>query len=70
MWLGNDETHYVRKWEASDISDLKMLIDLTAHWMTSELLTERYLKTCSGSEREEAANGFLPLRSPPTYPIF
>jgi len=44
VWLGNDETHYVRKWEASDISDLKMLIDLTAHWMTSELLTERYLK--------------------------
>jgi hypothetical protein len=22
-WLGNDETHYVRKWEDKDIEDLK-----------------------------------------------
>ena len=23
-WLGNDETHYVRKWTDQDISDLKI----------------------------------------------
>jgi hypothetical protein len=39
-WLGNDETHYVRKWEDKDLSDLKKLIDLTIYWVSSELLTE------------------------------
>jgi len=28
-WLGNDETHYVRRWEDRDVSDLKVLIRLT-----------------------------------------
>jgi hypothetical protein len=39
-WLGNDETHYVRKWEDKDLKDLKTLIDLTVTWITSELLTD------------------------------
>ena len=39
-WLGNDETHYVRKWEAKDLSDLKKLIDLTVFWVSAELLTK------------------------------
>lgn len=38
-WLGNDETHYVRKWEDKDLSDLKKLIDLTVHWVSVEILT-------------------------------
>ena len=43
-WLGNDETHYVRKWEGKDVSDLKTLIALTVRWiemveMTKELDT-------------------------------
>ena len=29
VWLGNDETHYVRKWEGKDVQDLKLLIKLT-----------------------------------------
>jgi len=29
VWIGNDETHYVRKWEDKDLNDLKSLIDLT-----------------------------------------
>ncbi|MEZ4908220.1 MAG: hypothetical protein R2771_11420 [Saprospiraceae bacterium] len=41
-WLGNDETHYVRKWENKDINDLKKLIDLTLHWIEMEILTEQY----------------------------
>lgn len=28
-WLGNDETHYVRRWESQDISDLNILLRLT-----------------------------------------
>jgi hypothetical protein len=31
IWLGNDETHYVRKWETKDLGDLKKLIDITFH---------------------------------------
>lgn len=41
-WLGNDETHYVRVWQAHDISDLKKLIRLTLNWISNELLTEEY----------------------------
>lgn len=39
VWLGNDETHYVRRWENKDLSDLKKLIDLTLHWIEMEFLT-------------------------------
>lgn len=42
-WLGNDETHYVRKWEDKDINDLKILINLSCVWVRSNVLTERYL---------------------------
>lgn len=41
-WLGNDETHYERRWEGKDVSDLKILIDLTVYWIEAEVLTERY----------------------------
>jgi hypothetical protein len=41
-WLGNDETHYVRKWEDKDINDLKMLIELSIRWIEMELLTKKY----------------------------
>jgi len=39
VWLGNDETHYVRRWEDKDLKDLKKLISLTMHWVEMELLT-------------------------------
>jgi hypothetical protein len=34
-WLGNDETHYVRKWDQHDIEDLKALIKLGETWIES-----------------------------------
>ena len=43
-WLGNDETHYNRKWENKDVSDLKRLIDLTLHWIESEIETKKLLE--------------------------
>lgn len=43
-WLGNDETHYVRKWEEKDVHALCTLIDLTIHWIESEIESERLLK--------------------------
>jgi len=41
-WIGNDETHYVRKWQDRDIEDLKKLLKLTANWISSEILTSMY----------------------------
>jgi Domain of unknown function (DUF4145) len=41
-WLGNDETHYVRKWADKDITDLKLLIKLSVNWIENVLLTEQY----------------------------
>ena len=40
-WLGNDETHYIRKWETQDLEDLKDLIELTVNWIRDEYLTKR-----------------------------
>lgn len=42
VWLGNDETHYVRKWEAKNLQDLKKLIELSVHWIEMEKLTESF----------------------------
>ncbi len=39
-WLGNDETHYLRKWEGRDLQDLKQLIDIALHWIQMEQLTK------------------------------
>jgi hypothetical protein len=41
-WLGNDETHYVRKWEGKNLDDLKALIRLTVHWLEMEAETKRF----------------------------
>lgn len=39
-WLGNDETHYTRKWEDKDLEDLKKLIQLSVHWIEMEEMTK------------------------------
>lgn len=36
-WLGNDETHYVRKHTDYDLQDLIRLLRLTATWISSDL---------------------------------
>jgi len=41
VWLGNDETHYIRKWEGKNLEDLKRLIDLTIHWIEMETLSRQ-----------------------------
>jgi len=43
-WIGNDETHYVRKWDDKDLDDLKILIELTVHWIEMEMMTKKILK--------------------------
>lgn len=43
-WLGNDQTHYVRRWEDRDIKDLKILIELTLGWVRNSILTDQYMQ--------------------------
>ena len=43
VWLGNDETHYIRKWEEKDVQDLKGLIRLTIRWIEQEKETANIL---------------------------
>ena len=44
VWLGNDETHYMRRWEDKDINDLKRLVKLTVNWIENVLMTQQYIK--------------------------
>lgn len=37
VWLGNDETHYIRKFEDKDINDLKRFIDTTLYFILYNL---------------------------------
>ena len=42
-WLGNDETHYFRKWDDKDLEDLKKLIQITVHFISMELGADKYI---------------------------
>ncbi len=43
-WLGNDETHYIRKWDSKDVKDLRTLVHLVVNWIDNSLLTKKYLE--------------------------
>lgn len=43
-WLGNDETHYERRWTGHDLHDVKELIRVTAHFIEMETLEKKYQK--------------------------
>jgi hypothetical protein len=47
-WLGNDETHYIRKWTDKDVSDLHLLVRLTVNWVDNHLLTKKYISEMPG----------------------
>jgi hypothetical protein len=42
-WLGNDQTHFYKKWEDKDLKDLKVLLELTVIWIQSECLTKKFM---------------------------
>ena len=44
FWLGNDETHYLRKW-TDHVSDLVTLIKLTANWIEIDHLSKSYVQS-------------------------
>lgn len=39
-WIGNDEAHYLKRFEEHDLETLKRLLSATAHWITMKLTTE------------------------------
>lgn len=39
-WLGNDQTHYIKKFEECDLQMLKRFIDATVYWIQMELVTQ------------------------------
>lgn len=43
IWLANDETHYIRKWEDKDINDLKKLLEITLYWLSAHLASKRLM---------------------------
>lgn len=45
IWLGNDETHYERRWLDKDINDLKELINITIYWITMTEKTKAVLQS-------------------------
>ncbi|HET6252990.1 MAG TPA: hypothetical protein VFE32_02885 [Puia sp.] len=51
IWIGNDETHYVKKWDDHDLKSLKVLIDLTMRWIESEILTDEYNQLMPGPKK-------------------
>ena len=42
-WLGNDQTHYVQRFEDKDINDMKNFIKASVYWISMELITEEAL---------------------------
>ena len=53
VWLGNDETHYLKKWEGKDLEDLKRLINLTVHWFEMENLTQEVINDMPDEKEKE-----------------
>ncbi len=47
-WLGNDETHYIKKNEGYDVDDLKRLLNATIYWIEMKLTVEfaKTIKEC------------------------
>lgn len=43
FWLGNDEAHYIKKWENKDLNDLKAFIYLVISWIELEEQTKQML---------------------------
>ncbi len=59
VWLGNDEAHYVKKWDAN-ITDLDRLIHLTVNWIDSEHATNEYLEKMPDPKAQEKLNETKP----------
>jgi hypothetical protein len=53
VWLGNDETQYLRRWNDQDVSDLKVLIRITVNGLDNVLLAAKYIADMPAPDRKE-----------------
>ena len=60
-WLGNDETHYTRKWVGLDVTHLRDLIRLTVLWIERIILSDKMIQSMP-------ASGPPPTQPPPSTP--
>jgi hypothetical protein len=56
LWVGNDETHYLRQWEDRDINDLATLIKLTIEWIDIERQSAAYIEEMPESTKGTASS--------------
>jgi hypothetical protein len=54
LWLGNDQTHYTRKWNTKDIDDVKALIDITVNYIAMEIESDKYLVDMPASTPQQS----------------
>ena len=43
-WLGNDHSHYFRRWEEKDIEDLKTLLGLVINSIDNEITADKFIR--------------------------
>jgi hypothetical protein len=51
VWIGNDETHYNRRWEDKDVKDLKKLIDMTVRYIQDDYDYNEIMKDMSQGKK-------------------
>ena len=63
--LGDDETHYERRWIDKDLNDLKNLIRLTVNWIANEEIGQAVLHGHAPGIVSNDAGGLRPQRRMP-----
>jgi len=43
VWLGNDETHYERRWGDKDLKNMKSFIELTVNWIKEAIVYQKMM---------------------------
>ena len=51
-WLGNDETHYKRKWTDRDLEDLKTLLHLLINETDNAIVGDEYIESMRRKETD------------------
>jgi hypothetical protein len=54
-WLGNDETHYERRWETKDLNDLRALVRLTVNAIENKIEGDKHIKDMPDKGRHDSS---------------
>lgn len=53
VYLGNDEAHYIRRWEEYDVNNLKELINLVVQRIEDKIKTDNYCQNIKKTKKDE-----------------